>query len=56
MAVASPCTNVCEIDGATGYFRGCLRTLDEIAAWGSADDAWKHAVLRRLKARAVRKD
>ena len=54
MAVPSPCNAICEIDPASGYCRGCLRTIDEIATWGGADDAWKRAVLERLKARALR--
>ena len=31
-AVSSPCIGVCSLDSA-GRCRGCLRTLDEIAAW-----------------------
>jgi acyl dehydratase len=49
--VASPCTNVCAIDPVTGWCRGCLRTLDEIAAWPAASDDDKHAVLARLERR-----
>ena len=29
--VPSPCTRVCVIDPVSGFCRGCLRTLDEIA-------------------------
>ena len=42
--VPSPCTSVCAIDPASGWCAGCLRTLDEIAAWGSLDDAAKREV------------
>ncbi len=35
---ASPCISVCRIDAASGWCEGCLRTLDEIARWGSMDD------------------
>jgi predicted Fe-S protein YdhL (DUF1289 family) len=49
--VASPCTNVCRIDASTGFCEGCLRTLDEIAAWSSMDDAQKRGVWRALAAR-----
>ncbi|WP_340317682.1 DUF1289 domain-containing protein [Rhizorhabdus argentea] len=56
MAVPSPCTQVCQIDARSGYCRGCLRTIDEIAAWGASDDRWKHALLDRLKTRSIRKD
>jgi predicted Fe-S protein YdhL (DUF1289 family) len=37
-AVLSPCIGVCEID-AQGLCAGCLRTLDEIASWGTMGDA-----------------
>ena len=43
-AVPSPCTSVCRIDAATGLCEGCLRTLDEIADWGSMDETGKRAV------------
>jgi predicted Fe-S protein YdhL (DUF1289 family) len=56
MAVASPCTRICAIDPASGYCTGCLRTIDEIAAWGAADDRWKQSVLDRLKRRSLRRD
>lgn len=49
--VASPCISICRMDAATGWCEGCLRTLDEIAAWGSQDDASRLAVLQRLPAR-----
>jgi uncharacterized protein len=47
----SPCTGVCSIDGRTGWCEGCLRTLDEIAAWGALDDAGKRAVWAALEPR-----
>lgn len=43
-AVASPCISLCEMAPNTGLCRGCLRTLDEIAAWASASDDYKRAV------------
>jgi hypothetical protein len=36
---------VCRIDSSTGLCVGCLRTLDEIAVWGSLDDEARLAVL-----------
>ena len=42
--VTSPCIGVCRIDEATGLCVGCLRTLDEIAAWSTLDDAQKRAI------------
>ncbi len=40
---ASPCINVCRMDPDTGWCEGCLRNIDEIRLWGSADDdtRWK---------------
>jgi hypothetical protein len=52
--VASPCIDVCRMDGATGWCEGCLRTIDEIAAWASLDDEarreiWVDLGRRRLE-------
>ena len=49
--VPSPCTSVCRIDDATGLCAGCLRTLDEIAAWSVLDDAQRRAVWDAIVAR-----
>ena len=54
--IPSPCTSVCTIDAATGWCAGCLRTIDEIAAWGSLDDRAKRAVWKRLPARRAERD
>ncbi|HEX3036545.1 MAG TPA: DUF1289 domain-containing protein [Thermodesulfobacteriota bacterium] len=29
--IISPCIGICSIDDNTGYCRGCLKTLEEIA-------------------------
>jgi uncharacterized protein len=52
--IASPCTGVCRIDAATGWCEGCTRTLDEIARWGTTDDADRAAILARLEERETR--
>lgn len=49
--VASPCINVCRMDPASGFCEGCLRTIDEIAAWGAMTDEDKRAVWQRLEQR-----
>ena len=49
--VPSPCTDVCRIDPASGWCEGCLRTIDEIAAWGALDDGAKREVWKRLPER-----
>ncbi|HEX6137367.1 MAG TPA: DUF1289 domain-containing protein [Casimicrobiaceae bacterium] len=61
-AVPSPCVGVCRIDPESGLCVGCLRTLDEIAAWGALDDAarrivWSAIGRRRASMReATRRD
>jgi hypothetical protein len=49
--IASPCNKVCVMNGATGLCRGCYRTLDEIARWGTMSDAERSAVVEELPAR-----
>ncbi|HEY8507203.1 MAG TPA: DUF1289 domain-containing protein [Steroidobacteraceae bacterium] len=47
---ASPCINVCTLDGA-GVCIGCLRTIDEITRWRamSSEEQWE--LLRQLARR-----
>jgi hypothetical protein len=47
---------VCTIDPASGWCAGCLRTIDEIAAWGSLDDRAKRAVWKLLPERRAERD
>jgi predicted Fe-S protein YdhL (DUF1289 family) len=42
--VPSPCVSICRMNDATGLCEGCLRTLDEIAAWSVLDDEARGAV------------
>jgi hypothetical protein len=49
--VPSPCTDVCRIDPVSGWCEGCLRTIDEIAAWRALDDGAKREVWKRLPGR-----
>ncbi|HEY5633414.1 MAG TPA: DUF1289 domain-containing protein [Burkholderiaceae bacterium] len=51
LAVRSPCVSICRIDPQTGYCEGCLRTIDEIAAWGTMSSAERHAVWLELRTR-----
>ena len=53
VSTRSPCISVCRMDDATGWCEGCLRTLDEIAAWSVLDDAAKRAVWVELGRRRV---
>lgn len=50
----SPCIDVCRMNPETKLCEGCLRTLDEIAAWASLTPAQKRAVLERLASRRKR--
>lgn len=52
--VPSPCISVCRIDPVTGLCEGCLRTLSEIAAWGSLDDQARRQVWMRIGERRAR--
>ncbi|MDN4037172.1 DUF1289 domain-containing protein [Massilia sp. YIM B02443] len=49
--VPSPCINVCEMAPDTGLCRGCLRTIDEIVAWGGASEDEKRAVWTEIHRR-----
>lgn len=49
--VPSPCVSLCQIDAASQLCKGCLRTLDEIVAWGSAGDDVKRAVWAEIHKR-----
>lgn len=52
--VPSPCNSVCRMHAPTGWCEGCLRTLDEIAAWATLGDDGKHAVWQQLPLRRER--
>ena len=47
----SPCTKVCVIDPASGFCRGCKRTLAEIASWASLTAAERRRIMQELRAR-----
>lgn len=53
--VLSPCIGVCVIDAHSGYCQGCLRSLDEIAAWAGASDERRRAIKAALPQRALRR-
>jgi predicted Fe-S protein YdhL (DUF1289 family) len=52
--VPSPCISVCQIDAATGWCAGCLRTIDEIATWSALDDEARRRVWMQLGERRRR--
>ena len=49
--VASPCTSVCTLDAARRTCVGCLRTIDEIAAWSTLDEDARRAIVASLPSR-----
>lgn len=52
----SPCISICRIDERTGWCEGCLRTLDEIAAWGGLDAREQRQLTQRLQDRRIARD
>ncbi|QTN22436.1 DUF1289 domain-containing protein [Rhizobacter sp. AJA081-3] len=50
-AIPSPCISVCRMHAGSGWCEGCLRTIDEIAAWSVLDDQHKRAVWKLLPQR-----
>lgn len=52
---ASPCVNVCRMQADSGLCEGCLRTIDEIAAWGQLDDAARRAVWLQIDERRAQR-
>ena len=49
--IESPCIGVCVIDERSGLCEGCLRTLDEVALWGSSSPEQRDAILQRVARR-----
>ncbi|MCW5745191.1 MAG: DUF1289 domain-containing protein [Alphaproteobacteria bacterium] len=49
--IVSPCVAICVIDPASGYCRGCKRTLEEISRWVTMNEAQRLAVLEALPSR-----
>ncbi len=51
-APLSPCVNICVIHPEAGVCAGCLRTRDEIAAWGRLSNEARRAIMDGLPERA----
>lgn len=52
--IATPCVQVCIIDGQSGLCLGCHRTLREIAGWSRLSDADRAAIMSALPDRRGR--
>jgi hypothetical protein len=48
----TPCVQVCVIHSDSGLCTGCLRTRDEITAWGRMSDHERQQVMDELPSRA----
>lgn len=53
--VPSPCQSVCVMHPDTGWCEGCLRTIDEIAAWSRMDNPARRAVWAQLPQRLAQR-
>jgi predicted Fe-S protein YdhL (DUF1289 family) len=52
--VATPCIQVCVVDGESGLCLGCHRTLNEVATWSKLTDADRTRIMAELPARKSR--
>jgi predicted Fe-S protein YdhL (DUF1289 family) len=52
--IETPCIKICEIDPASGLCRGCARTLNEIARWGTMSMEERRRVMADLPARQAK--
>ena len=52
--IASPCLQVCMVDGRSRHCVGCYRTLPEIARWSRLTDAERDEIIQALPARGER--
>lgn len=50
--IESPCIKVCMIHPESRLCTGCLRSIDEIAAWGRMTPQERHALIEELPERA----
>ena len=52
--IATPCIQVCIIDGESGLCLGCHRTLQEVGTWSRLDDEARRTIMGELKSRRSR--
>jgi predicted Fe-S protein YdhL (DUF1289 family) len=53
--VPSPCVSICVIHPQTGLCEGCLRNLNEIAAWGQMANTQQREVWQHIQVRCADK-
>ena len=49
--ITSPCINVCQMNPTTGWCVGCLRSIDEITAWGRLNESQRLVIWADLPRR-----
>ncbi|MHA6345131.1 DUF1289 domain-containing protein [Roseivivax sp. CAU 1761] len=49
--IDSPCIDICVIDPKSRLCRGCLRSIEEITAWGGMSPEQRRAVMAELPQR-----
>ncbi|RYG13437.1 MAG: DUF1289 domain-containing protein [Caulobacteraceae bacterium] len=54
--IATPCIQVCTVDGPSGLCLGCFRTLPEIARWSKFTGEERAALMQSLPGRRDRID
>jgi predicted Fe-S protein YdhL (DUF1289 family) len=52
--IATPCIQVCVIDGESGLCLGCHRTLKEVARWSSLSESERSSIMAALPGRRDR--
>jgi hypothetical protein len=52
--IATPCVQVCIVDGESGLCLGCHRTLAEVAGWTTLSDAERDEIMAALPDRRSR--
>ncbi len=53
-SIATPCAQVCVVDGDSGLCLGCFRTLSEIAAWATLSEEKRKELMVELPLRRGR--
>ena len=54
--IATPCVQVCVVDGPSGLCLGCFRTLGEIAGWSRLTPDERDRIMAELPGRRDRID
>ena len=55
-SIATPCVQVCIVDGESSLCLGCYRTLSEIGGWSAFSDAERAAIMADLPERQAKID